>query len=85
MLFFLALAKLQNVFGEDVFKPLIMQYQADVQRELKKYERLREMDIFVLDNSIRESTVGKEIIILYEHSHKPSAIANGWAPRWMAG
>ena len=49
---------------EAVFKPLMKQYQAEVNQELNKYKRLREMDIFVLDNSIRESTVGKNIFLI---------------------
>ena len=33
-------------------------YERVVKRKLDKYNVLRDMDIFVLDNSIRESTVG---------------------------
>ena len=40
------------------YEELMNEYQAEVGKELKKYNRLRDLDIFVLDNSIRESTVG---------------------------
>ncbi|XP_038073801.1 uncharacterized protein LOC119741921 [Patiria miniata] len=34
-------------------------YTKDVKRETQKYQTLRDLDLFVLDNSIRESTVGQ--------------------------
>jgi len=34
-------------------------YAKDVAQATAKYERLKDMDLFVLDNSIRESTVGQ--------------------------
>ncbi|WAR25886.1 hypothetical protein MAR_011590 [Mya arenaria] len=38
---------------------LAKKYTNDVQDKLKKYDVLRDLDVFVLDNSIRESTVGQ--------------------------
>ncbi|XP_071487601.1 uncharacterized protein [Diadema antillarum] len=38
---------------------LVKSYQRDVNKALEKYQVLRDLDIFVLDNSIRESTVGQ--------------------------
>ena len=35
------------------------QFDQVLRQKLKKYEVLRDMDLFVLDNSIRESTVGQ--------------------------
>ena len=43
----------------DNFENLVQQYGSDVAQRTEKYNRLKELDIFVLDNSIRESTVGK--------------------------
>ncbi|XP_022093111.1 uncharacterized protein LOC110980590 [Acanthaster planci] len=40
-------------------QPLVKAYQRDVTKALEKYQVLRDLDIFVLDNSIRESTVGQ--------------------------
>ena len=34
-------------------------YTKDVTKDTKKYQVLRDLDLFVLDNSIRESTVGQ--------------------------
>ena len=38
---------------------LVKDYKKDVTKALEKYQVLRDLDIFVLDNSIRESTVGQ--------------------------
>lgn len=35
------------------------QYETEVAKDIKKYETLRDLDVFVLDNSMRESTVGQ--------------------------
>ena len=43
----------------DNFENLVQQYGSDVAQNTEKYNRLKELEIFVLDNSIRESTVGK--------------------------
>lgn len=43
----------------DNFENLVQQYGSDVAQRTEKYNRLKELEIFVLDNSIRESTVGK--------------------------
>ena len=43
----------------DNFDKLVQEYGSDVVQRTEKYNRLKELDIFVLDNSIRESTVGK--------------------------
>ena len=40
-------------------KQLAKEYEKDVSKELFKYECLKDLDLFVLDNSIRESTVGQ--------------------------
>ncbi|WAR25885.1 hypothetical protein MAR_011589 [Mya arenaria] len=40
-------------------RALAKRYTNDVQDKLKKYDVLRDLDVFVLDNSIRESTVGQ--------------------------
>ncbi|KAH3808330.1 uncharacterized protein LOC127835645 [Dreissena polymorpha] len=40
-------------------KKLAIEYEKDVSKELFKYECLKDLDLFVLDNSIRESTVGQ--------------------------
>ncbi|XP_038049048.1 uncharacterized protein LOC119722788 isoform X1 [Patiria miniata] len=37
----------------------ILDYRKDVNKRLEKYQALRDLDIFVLDNSMRESTVGQ--------------------------
>ncbi|CAG2220393.1 unnamed protein product [Mytilus edulis] len=41
------------------FKNLAKVYEQDVAESIKKYEVLKDLDLFVLDNSIRESTVGQ--------------------------
>ncbi|XP_071485516.1 uncharacterized protein [Diadema antillarum] len=38
---------------------LVKRYENDARRAVEKYQTLRDLDIFVLDNSIRESTVGQ--------------------------
>ena len=38
---------------------LARHYREEVAKRLEKYQVLRDLDIFVLDNSIRESTVGQ--------------------------
>lgn len=42
------------------FDALVAQYQGDVTKNTEKYNVLKDLDLFVLDNSIRESTVGKQ-------------------------
>ena len=49
---------LANMSGDN-FDKLVKEYCTDVAKETEKYNRLKELEIFVLDNSIRESTVGK--------------------------
>ena len=41
------------------FKMLFNNYEKEIERETSKYKVLRDLDCFVLDNSIRESTVGQ--------------------------
>ena len=41
------------------YKDLAKTYHDDVAKATAKYDRLKDLDIFVLDNSIRESTVGQ--------------------------
>ena len=41
------------------YKNLMKEYEKEVAKETDKYQRLRDVDCFVLDNSIRESTVGQ--------------------------
>ncbi|VDI59828.1 Hypothetical predicted protein [Mytilus galloprovincialis] len=41
------------------FQNLAKAYEQDVTESLKKYQVLKDLDLFVLDNSIRESTVGQ--------------------------
>ena len=43
----------------DSYGELVSGYEAEVAKETEKYQRLRDVDLFVLDNSIRESTVGQ--------------------------
>ena len=43
------------------FSNLSDQYQREVAERTKKYDVLKNLDLFILDNSIRESTVGKKI------------------------
>ena len=44
------------------FDALVAQYHGDVTKNTEKYNVLKDLDLFVLDNSIRESTVGKYTI-----------------------
>ena len=48
----------------DYFSNLSDQYQREVAERTKKYDVLKNLDLFILDNSIRESTVGKDIICI---------------------
>ena len=41
------------------FKSLVHSYEKEIEKETAKYKVLRDLDCFVLDNSIRESTVGQ--------------------------
>ena len=41
------------------FKMLFNNYEKEIERETSKYKVLRDLDCFVLDNSIRESEVGQ--------------------------
>ena len=43
------------------FSNLSDQCQREVAQRTEKYDVLKNLDLFILDNSIRESTVGKEI------------------------
>jgi len=38
---------------------LFNSYEKEIERETSKYKVLRDLDCFVLENSIRESTVGQ--------------------------
>ena len=38
---------------------MVRNYKYEVERDTAKYKKLRDLDIFILDNSIRESTVGQ--------------------------
>ncbi|XP_038047650.1 uncharacterized protein LOC119721761 [Patiria miniata] len=40
-------------------RDMVRAFKTEIAQETKKYDVLRDLDIFVLDNSIRESTVGK--------------------------
>ena len=35
------------------------EYEKQLEQDTAKYERLKELDLFILDNSLRESTVGQ--------------------------
>ncbi|XP_052780720.1 uncharacterized protein LOC128217558 isoform X1 [Mya arenaria] len=47
------------IMDPETCQALADSYMNEVQDKLKKYDVLRDLDIFVLDNSIRESTVGQ--------------------------
>ena len=49
--------------SKDYFSNLSDQYQREVAERTKKYDVLKNLDLFILDNSIREGTVGKDIHI----------------------
>ena len=51
------------------FSNLSDQYQREVAERTKKYDVLKNLDLFILDNSIRESTVGKYIDTYLLRSH----------------
>ena len=38
---------------------MVQNYKSDVERDTAKYKELQDLDLFILDNSIRESTVGQ--------------------------
>ena len=38
---------------------LVQNYKNEVERDTAKYKELKDLDLFILDNSIRESTVGQ--------------------------
>ena len=38
---------------------LVENFKTQVNKETEKYRRLKDLDLFVLDNSLRESTVGQ--------------------------
>ena len=48
-------SKLKTAF----YTSLKKKYSKNVTRDTKKYKTLKDLDLFVLDNSIRESTVGQ--------------------------
>ena len=48
-------SKLKTAF----YSSLKEEYSKYVAKDTKKYETLKDLDLFVLDNSIRESTVGQ--------------------------
>ena len=41
------------------YSQLVKSYREDYGKKMKKYDILKDLDLFVLDNSIRESTVGQ--------------------------
>ena len=43
----------------EIIYPLLKGIKSDVNQECKKRTRLKDLDVIVLDNSIRESTVGQ--------------------------
>ena len=43
------------------FDKLVSQYSREAAERTNKYNSLKGLDLFVLDNSIRESTVGKSM------------------------
>ncbi len=45
--------------GPSSFDGLVSSFHEEIAKETKKYDVLKDLDIFVLDNSIRESTVGQ--------------------------
>ncbi|XP_074660428.1 uncharacterized protein LOC141912902 [Tubulanus polymorphus] len=47
-----------DVKVNDDFSAMVGEYEAAKDAKLRKYDVLRDLDLFVLDNSIRESTVG---------------------------
>ncbi|XP_038054925.1 uncharacterized protein LOC119727133 [Patiria miniata] len=51
--------KKQNTQKSMRSQGLVDSYKQDVSKALEKYQVLRDLDVFVLDNSIRESTVGQ--------------------------
>ena len=46
------------------FKKLVAEYKSEVSQRIHKYDALKDLDLFILDNSIRESTVGKKCLRL---------------------
>ena len=46
------------------FKKLVAEYKSEVSERIQKYDALKDLDLFILDNSIRESTVGKKFLRL---------------------
>ena len=44
---------------------LAKEYSINVAAHTDKYKRLRDLDVFVMDNSIRESTVGQFFLCSY--------------------
>ena len=44
---------------EEEFNKLVSQYAHDVDKATEKYQVLKDLDLYVMDNSIRESTVGE--------------------------
>ena len=46
------LRKIQYGFWAD-------EYKRQLEQDTEKYKRLKELDLFILDNSLRESTVGQ--------------------------
>ncbi len=45
-------------FLDAKYNGLAQEYKNDLKKHVAKYEMLKNVDVFVLDNSIRESTVG---------------------------
>ena len=45
--------------AKDSIKKLASEYKREVSERTQKYSALKDLDLFVLDNSIRESTVGR--------------------------
>ena len=46
-----------DVVGRE--KAWVSSFQSEEAQRLAKYERLRDLDLVILDNSVRESTVGQ--------------------------
>ena len=44
---------------ENDYDSLVEEYKENVKRETAKYTNLKDLDLFILDNSIQESTVGQ--------------------------
>ena len=50
---------LQDKIKEIQQNIMIKDYEYEVEKDTAKYKKLQDLDLFVLDNSIRESTIGQ--------------------------